>query len=76
MIRNPGKLAAFERELSRKTPLDPERNFRVMEWMAAEARTMGVFPARDKLSRLPFKIELARRLNVRKASGRPGPIPG
>jgi hypothetical protein len=74
LIRNPHILEAFERELLRRSPPDPVANFKMMDWMFQEAKSLGAMPRQNRLEGIDFKIDFARRLNVRKHPG--GPVPG
>ena len=75
MIRNPHILEAFERELARRRRPDFQKNLRIFEGLYEEARALGKWTAPAIRSESSWKVEFARRLNVRRTSGeaRPGP---
>ena len=64
MIRNPEKLAAFERDLMRKEPPDFHRNIAWAEAIREEADTLGVWRRSDPMDGIAFKVGFARRLHV------------
>ena len=64
MIRDPEKLAAFERALQRGDPPDHLRNLALAEAMRAEAETLGVWRRPDPMEGVAFKAGLVRRLHV------------
>ena len=64
MIRNPEKLAAFERALMRREKPDFERNLAWAEALREEAVMLGVWHRPDPWEGLAFKIGFARRLHV------------
>ncbi len=67
MIKNPAKLRQFEDDFNRSDPPNYRRNLRLYEAMYKEAVLLGVLPAKDPLENIEWKIEFARKLNVRTA---------
>lgn len=63
MVRNTESLRRFEQEFIRKTKVDINQNFRLIEAMYQEAVAMSVFPLKDSLSGLEIDIEIARVVN-------------
>ena len=74
MIRNRHILEAFERDLQRRTPNDIGRNLRILDGLVREAVALGVWPPKDPMAGMAWKIAFVQRLNVRRAPGqaRPG----
>ncbi len=68
MIKNPEKLRQFEDDLIRNDPPNYRRNLRLYEAMYKEAVALGALPAKNTLENLEWKIEFARKLNVRTAA--------
>jgi hypothetical protein len=68
MITNAGLVQAFERELSRRTPVDYQANLRIIEALYQEARLLGAWPPADPLAGIEVDLRLARALNVRRTS--------
>jgi len=67
MIKDSEFLEEFERKLQQSTPVDLEKNFRILNWLYEEARSLGVFPPEDPLEGIETDIKLAGILNsVRK----------
>lgn len=74
MIRRPDMLQAVDDGWTAARPADYLANLRIFEALYEEARALGVLRRSDPLEGIEVKIELARALNVRCASGpaRPG----
>lgn len=68
MITNPDLVQAFERDLSRRTPVDYQANLRIVEALYKEARLLNVWPPADVLVGIETDIRLARALNVHRAA--------
>lgn len=64
MIRNPHKLAEWEKQHLRSSRLDFVKNLLLFEAMYEEGRALGVLPVRDRLEGIEAKIDFARKLNV------------
>jgi hypothetical protein len=64
MIKDPAGWQAWEDELIRSEPADYQRNLRIFEAMYEHARGLGVFPPKDPLEGIEFKIKFARDLNA------------
>lgn len=54
----------WEEELQRRTPVDVEKNFRMMDAMYEEARGLGLLPSLDPLEGLEAVILYAKAINV------------
>ena len=54
----------WEEALQRKTPVDVEQNFRLMDAMYEEARQLGLIPPSDPLEGLEAAILYAKAINV------------
>jgi hypothetical protein len=54
----------WEEALQRKTPIDVEQNFRLMDAMYQEARQLGLIPPSDPLEGLEAVILYAKAINV------------
>jgi hypothetical protein len=65
MITNPDLVQAFERDLSRRTPVDYLANLRIVEALYEEARSLNLWPSADPLAGIEVDLRLARALNVR-----------
>lgn len=65
MIKHPEKLRQFEDDFIRKHPPDYCRNLQLYEAMYEEAVRLGALPMKDPLENIEWKIEFARKLNVR-----------
>jgi hypothetical protein len=63
MVTNSEKLRAFEDERIRIEKVDVERNFRIVDALYDEARTLGVLPPKDPLEGIEVKIRIARAVN-------------
>ncbi len=63
MVKNSTLLAALERNLVAGEKPDVARNFRIVDALYEEARALGAFPLRDKLSGLDVDIRIARIIN-------------
>lgn len=74
MIRNRHILEAFERDLQRRSPNDIARNLRILDGLVSEAVALGVWPPKDSMAGMDWKIAYVKRLHVRRAPGqaRPG----
>lgn len=68
MIRNERLFREWEDRWLAGDKLSLERKFRLLDGMYDEARALGIFPAKDPLEGLDFKIKLAREMNVRRAA--------
>ncbi len=68
MITRPDLVEAFERELIRSTPIDYERNLRIMEGLLEFARMVGAIPPKDPLEGIDVDIRWARAINGRRPS--------
>ncbi len=67
MITNVSLVQAFERNLSRQTPVDYFGNLRIVEALYEEARLLKVWPPTDPLAGIDVDIRLARSLNVHRS---------
>jgi hypothetical protein len=54
----------WEDELQRRTPVNVEQNFRLMDAMYQEARQLGLIPPSDPLEGLEAVILYAKAINV------------
>jgi len=63
MVRNAAALERFELELLRREPVDFRRNLAIVEALAEEARSLGVFRRQDPLEGLETVIRVARAVN-------------
>ena len=68
MIKNQRLWESWENGLIRKTKPDIAQNFRLLNAMYDEARSLGLFPPADPLQGLDFKIRWIKMINVSKAS--------
>ncbi len=66
MITRPDLVEAFERELIRSTPVDYERNLRIVEGLYELARAVGALPLKDPLAGIDVDIRWARAINGRR----------
>jgi hypothetical protein len=66
MMKNPEAFARWEREWIANEPADLMTNLRLVDAMAAEAVTLGVWPAPFTPEDLAFKVRFARDINVRR----------
>ncbi len=64
MIKDSQHLEQFENKYKKNTPPDFFRNLKIYEALYEEARALGVFPLKDPLEGLEFKISLAKAVNV------------
>jgi len=67
MMRNLGLVRAFEREQIRHSPVDHQRNLKIVEALFEEARLLGVWPPSDPLEGIDVDIRLAKALNAHRA---------
>lgn len=63
MIRNPEKLARFDREYQRNQRVDIAHNFLIVEALYAEAVYLGIFSRLDPLDGLEVAIRIAKVVN-------------
>jgi len=63
MIRNPEKLARFNREYHRNQRVDIAHNFLIVEALYAEAVYLGTFSRQDPLDGLEVAIRIAKVIN-------------
>jgi hypothetical protein len=63
MVKNAAALARFETEFVRSEPADFVRNLAIVEALAREAETLGVFRRRDPLEGIETIIRVARAVN-------------
>ena len=68
MVKNPVKLRAFEVERMKAEPVDIEKNFRILDALYEEARSLGIFPLKDPLEGIEEKARLAWAINGIKRS--------
>jgi hypothetical protein len=68
MIKDVAFWEAWEREYSRKEPVDFARNLAVVNALYEEARRLGAFPPQDPLEGIEVKFRIAQALNVRTSS--------
>ena len=54
----------WEEELQRRTPVDVDRNFRMMDAMYEEAHQLGLIPRSNPLEGLETVILYAKAINV------------
>jgi hypothetical protein len=73
MIRNRHILEAFERDLMSRARPDIGRNLRILDGLVKEAVTLGVWPPKDPMAGMDWKIAFVQRLNVRRAPGQARP---
>jgi hypothetical protein len=64
MVRNPEKLEQFELEQLRKTPVDYQRNLRIVQALYEEAQHLGTFRRKDPMEGLEHIIALAKAVNL------------
>jgi len=64
MIRDIIYWNQWEEELQRRTPVNVERNFRLMDAMYQEARQLGLIPRSNPLDGLEAVILYAKAINV------------
>jgi hypothetical protein len=63
MVKNAAALAQFETEFIRSEPADLGRNLAIVEALAQEAETLGVFRRQDPLEGIETIIRVARAVN-------------
>jgi hypothetical protein len=63
MVRNPNRLRDFERELLRASPIDIQRNFRIMASLYDEAVNLQIFPLDNPLEGIERDIRYAKVIN-------------
>ena len=71
MVKDPERLAQFEREQARRPGRDwsYEQALRLFEALWQQARAWGALDTADPLRGLEADIEIARTLNARRAPG-------
>lgn len=72
MIKNVPMWEAWEDEYHRRTPVDFKKNLAIFEALYEHAVALGVWNKRGPLEGLESRIELARILNGRRATGKTG----
>ena len=68
MIKDPAAWQAWEDDLFRSEPADYQQNLRIFEAMCEHARRLGVFPPKDPLEGIEFKIRFVRDLDALRTS--------
>lgn len=63
MVKNAAALERFETELARSEPVDFGRNLAIVEALAQEAETLGVFRRQDPLEGIETILRVARAVN-------------
>ena len=63
MVKNAAILERFELELMRREPVDFRRNLAIVEALAEEATTLGVFRRLDPLEGIETIIRVAQAVN-------------
>jgi hypothetical protein len=63
MIKNAKKLKKFEDDLKKKELISYDDALKIFESLWAEAKTLGIIPAKDPLDGLEVKIKIAKILN-------------
>jgi hypothetical protein len=63
MVKNSAILLSFENELIRQEPVNALKNFSIVDGLYQEAFVLGVFPPKNPLDGIEFKIRLAKALN-------------
>lgn len=64
MIRDSKKLAEFEDDLVKRTPVDIAQNFAIANALLAEAQRLKIIPGNDPLSGLDDEIKVIKILNA------------
>jgi len=64
MIKNPKYLQRWEDEQARNTPVDFQKNLKLVEAMLKEARSLGVFPSNDPWEDFEVDLRIARAINA------------
>lgn len=57
-------LRTLEDELIRAERADLEQNFKILDALYEEARTLGIFPLKDPLEDIEVEIRIAKAINV------------
>ena len=73
MIKDVALWEAWEADFTRRAPVDFERNMAIMEALYTHAVALNAWGRRAPLDGLESRFELARILNVRRASRETGP---
>lgn len=68
MIINRKRLQKFEKELAKKSHPDYFKQLAIFEALFEEAKSMGIFPLKNKLEGIETDIRLAKALHVQKTS--------
>lgn len=63
MIKNKKRLRRFEDDIIRKTKVEVDKNFQLLDAMYQEALALGVFPLRNPLSGIETDIKIAKVVN-------------
>jgi len=63
VIKNKKVCGKFEIKLQKKTHVDVERNFKIVESLYHEARTLGRFPPDNILEDLGIYVKMAKVVN-------------
>jgi hypothetical protein len=63
MVKNAAMLQQFEMEFMRSQPADFRRNLAIVEVLAHEAETLGVFRRKDPLEGIETIVRIARAVN-------------
>jgi len=63
MVKNGAALERFETEFTRSEPADFARNLAIVEALAQEAMTLGVFRRQDPLEGIETIVRVARAVN-------------
>ncbi len=63
MIRNPESWHKWEAKWERKTPVDMEQNFKIIELLIDQARSVGKWPSKNPLEGIEVDIKIARVVN-------------
>ena len=65
MMRENALVEEFEKSEKRSSRPEYLRHLRIFEQLYEEAKTLGIFPLKDRLDGIEVDIRLARVLNVR-----------
>lgn len=63
MIKNPESWRKWEAEWEKRTPVDVEQNFRIIEMLIDQARVFGKWPPENPLEGIEVDIKIARVVN-------------
>ena len=63
MVKNHKRLEKFEKDLVRRTTVNPKENLKIVEALFREARALGAFPPKDPLEGIEVDIKIAKAVN-------------